>query len=133
MAVIPTAAARELEKKGESVDPHQLIALLLKGMIERVGQAKQCVANNNEEDKAILLGKIRAILNGLRSSIDFNAGGAVAMNLETMYVYMIQLLGNAEKGADEHEILSEIEELAQGLYASWNAIATENEVTKQSA
>ena len=113
MAVTPTAAAKELEKKGENVDPHQLISLLLAGMIERVAQAKACVVEENHADKAILVGKIRAILNGLRSSIDFNAGGSVAMNLETMYVYMIQLLENAESGQDEYDILDEIEELAR--------------------
>jgi len=57
MSVAQTNAAKVLQQQGNEISPHQVIALLLNGAMERISQAKHCVESGNEQDKLILVGK----------------------------------------------------------------------------
>ncbi len=123
MTLEVTKAAEQLSST-ENVSPHKLISLLMAGTLERVAQAKDCIKSGNEEDKLVLLGKIVAIVKGLRGSLDFKAGGEIAVNLDTLYGYMIHKLDSAENAEQESFALEEVSRLMEEVKSGWDEIAT---------
>ena len=125
MTVQATQAADELAGSQGEVSSHKLISLLMAGMLERVSQAKNCVADGNDADKEILLAKILAILNGLRASLNFNDGGEIAMNLNSLYEYMISQINDAESSNEESRVLDEVAALILEVKTGWDQIPVE--------
>jgi len=124
MAVAKTQAANELHT-ADSVSPHKLISLLMAGTLERVSQAKQCIDGGNDADKMVLLGKIVAIVKGLRGSLDFKAGGDIAVNLDTLYAYMLSSLDGADTIEQQILALDEISNLMVEVKTGWDGIDTD--------
>lgn len=89
MAVAQTKAASFIQEHTEEISSHQIISLLMDGALERVGQAVQAHIKNNRTDLEVLVQKLVAIINGLRNSLNMNAGD-IAVNLDTLYEYMIE-------------------------------------------
>ncbi|SMF36346.1 flagellar protein FliS [Alteromonadaceae bacterium Bs31] len=122
MSVAPTLAAKEMEENADTLSSHRVISLLLDGALERVSQAKACVRDGNETDKVILISKLIGIVNGLRQSLNMDQGGAIAVNLEKLYLYMADRLAACENEEELH-VLSEIGELIGNVKQGWDAIA----------
>ena len=122
MTVQITQAAESLQQLGDNVSPHQLISFLLAGTLERVAQAKNCIEQDNQEEKEILIGKIVAIINGLRNSLNFNEGGDIAVNLEDLYAYMVEKISDAQDDRDEIAVLDEIASLIGQVKSGWDGI-----------
>lgn len=120
MAVVPTQASKEVELS--SADPHKLISLLMAGTLERITQVNRCLDEGNEEDKLVLLNKIVAIIKGLRGSLDFASGGDIAVNLDTLYAYMLFQLRQADDENSERSALVEVERLMNEIKADWDEI-----------
>ena len=118
MAVSATKAASAFDRNNP--DPHQLISLLMAGTLERVAQAKQCVVEGNDKEKYILVEKIIAIINGLRASLNFDQGGDIAVNLDSLYEYMLQRIYSAETVSDECEVLDEVAKLMAQVKSGWD-------------
>lgn len=129
MAVSQTKAAAIMAENAADMTSHQVISLLLDGALERVGQAKQCVAGGNVEDKEVLFAKITAILNGLRNCLNFEAGGDIADNLDALYLYMINRIEDAAT-MEEYAVMNEVEKLLEEIKDGWDAIyETESAMT----
>jgi len=94
MAVAQTQAARIMAARSSELTSHQVISLLMGGALERILQAKQAVAEENAEDKQVLISKVIAIVNGLRASLDMSKGGDIAENLNMLYNYISERLVN---------------------------------------
>ncbi len=122
MSVKPTSAANVVAQHGEELSSHQLISLLMDGMLERVTQAKKSILDDDLVEKEILFKKIIAILNGLRSSLNFQEGGEIALNLETLYVYMIERIETANSKKQECEVLDEVRRLVSEVKEGWDNI-----------
>ncbi len=76
-------------------DPHQLILMLMDGALDRLAQARGCMANGAAADKNQLLSSAIAIIDELRISLDLKAGGPIAANLDDLYDYMCRQLVKA--------------------------------------
>ncbi|TVZ38574.1 flagellar protein FliS [Alteromonadaceae bacterium 2753L.S.0a.02] len=122
MSVAPTNAAHIMEKNANEMTAHQVISLLLTGALERVSQAKACVRDGNEQDKIVLMKKIIGIINGLRQSLNMDAGGDIAVNLDKLYSYMTERLQGC-KETEEMLVLSEVGKLIKNVQEGWEAIA----------
>lgn len=120
MTVEVTQAARELGSN--NVSPHKLISLLMAGTLERVSQAKSCIEEGDNDDKDILLGKIIAIIKGLRESLNFDEGGEIAVNLDSLYVYMLEQMVEAQNTPAEKAVLNEVERLMKEVKQGWDQI-----------
>ena len=125
MSVMPTQAANIVAEHASELSSHQLISLLMEGLLERVSQAKVSISENNLEDKEILFAKIIAILNGLRSSLNFQDGGEISLNLEKLYVYMIERMQFANNVKNEAEVLDEVSRLVTEVKEGWDNIYAE--------
>lgn len=98
MAVPQTKAASFIQEHTEEISSHQIISLLMDGAIERVDQAIAAHKSQQREDLEILLQKLVAIINGLRNSLDMQAGGEIAENLDALYEYMVVSITQSEEG-----------------------------------
>lgn len=122
MAINETQAAEELQQ-ANNVSPHRLISLLMAGTLERIAQAKDSMAAGRDEESELLLGKVTAIINGLRESLDFSSGGEIAVNLDALYGYMLNQFEQANETGKQDEVLDEVGRLMQEVKSGWDAIA----------
>ena len=79
----------------DAADPHRLIVMMMDGALERIATARGLMSHGGGAEKAQLLHRAVAIIDELRNSLNFKAGGAVAANLDALYEYMCQRLMQA--------------------------------------
>jgi flagellar secretion chaperone FliS len=105
----------------QEADPHQLIAMLMDGALDRLGSARGCIERKDLVEKAALLHRVGAIVDELRNSLDHSAGGSIAANLDRLYEYMTRRVLTANLNND----LSAIDEtvrLLREIRNAWGAI-----------
>ena len=105
----------------ESADPHTLIQMLIDGAIERIIKAKLCMEHNDLAKKGELISKAISIIDGLKVSLDMNAGGDIADNLASLYDYMQRQLLQANLN-NETANLDEVVALMNEIRSGWMAI-----------
>ena len=105
-------------------DPHRLIVMLMDGAMERLAQARGCMANNAIADKNQLISAAIAIIDELRISLDLKNGGAIAANLDDLYDYMCRQLVKANLN-NRVEILDEVSHLLGEIRSAWLAMPAE--------
>lgn len=119
MALAQTKAATFIQEHTEEISSHRVISLLMDGALERAGQAKQAFTQNQQDDLLLLLGKLIAIINGLKNCLDMDAGGDISTNLDALYEYMIQRISNAE-AHELTDVLAEVETLISQVKDGWD-------------
>lgn len=105
----------------ESASPHRLIALLLDGAIGRITTAIAHLRRNAIGHKAKDVTVALSIVGGLRGSLDLEAGGQIAANLDDLYDYIQRrlLLANVRNDAG---MLEEVLALLREIRAGWEGI-----------
>jgi flagellar protein FliS len=121
MSVAQTEAAKKLEAYGTEVNSHKVISLLMEEALERISQAQVAIKLDNIDDAQILVDKLTAIINGLHNSLNFEAGGAVALNLDKVYSYILDRL-EALPLEESLEALDEMARLINEIKSGWDAI-----------
>lgn len=118
MAVAQTKAASFIQEHTEEISSHQIISLLMDGALERVDQALVAHKKNNQTDLQILIDKLVAIINGLRNSLNMDAG-EIAENLDALYDYMV---GKVTQASYEElaAVLVEVRDLIGEIKAGWD-------------
>lgn len=122
MSLAQTKAATLLQESSDEVTSHQVISLLMDGALERVVQAQECLESGNRTDADVLVAKLVGIINGLRGSLNLDAGGEIAVNLDALYDYMIGRLSDTQ---GDPVVLAEVQRLIGELKSGWDAIDTE--------
>lgn len=105
----------------EIASPHRLIDMLYEGAIERIVQAKGAMEFGNVELKGNKINSAVSIVGGLRESLNTDAGGELAMNLDNLYVYIQGLLSSAHIKNDAGK-LDEAITLLTDLRSAWKQI-----------
>lgn len=101
--------------------PHQMITMLLDGALDRIASAKGAIARKEVARKGELLGSAIAIIDGIRASLDYEAGGEIAANLGSLYDYMERRLLEASAASDQ-TMLDEVSSLLREIKAGWESI-----------
>ena len=104
--------------KYETASQEKLLIMLYEGAIKFSNQAKQAIDDKDIEGTNKKLQRVQAIINELRSTLNMEAGGEIANNLDNLYEYMNRRLIQANIRKDK-EIVDEIIELLAGLKDSW--------------
>jgi flagellar secretion chaperone FliS len=101
--------------------PHRLIQMLLEGALEKIAIANGHLARGQIQAKGQHIGWAISIISGLRASLDMNAGGDIAHNLNDLYDYMVRRLlhGNLNNDA---AALEEVIGLLRQVKSAWDAI-----------
>jgi flagellar protein FliS len=111
-----------LETGIASASPHKLIVMLYDGALVALLSAKTNIAANNIAAKGTAISKAITIIdNGLRASLDKEAGGEIAANLDALYDYMSRRLLHANLKNDVPAI-DEVHRLLSDLREAWVAI-----------
>lgn len=108
-------------------NPHRLVGLLLAGAIARLQLAEQCLLRGDGgvadiTRKARAISEAGAIIGGLSSGLDLDAGGDIAQSLDALYDYMQRALVEANAGNDAGKV-REVAGLLREIESAWNAIA----------
>ena len=108
-----------LETGVSSADPHRLIMMLYDGAILSISQAQGHLQARNLAGKGEATSKaIQIIEEGLRASLDRKVGGAIAMQLDSLYEYMCHRLLLANVGNDPIGF-AEVGRLLSDLRDAW--------------
>jgi flagellar secretion chaperone FliS len=107
-----------------AADPHGLILLLMNGALERIAKARGCIQNKAITEKAQLIHRSVSIIDELRNSLNLDAGGEIAANLDRLYDYMCRQLLRASL-ENNVAILDEISKLLAGIRDTWERIPKE--------
>lgn len=102
-------------------DPHRLIQLLMEAALTRMSQAKGAMERKEMGLKAQLLGRVMEIIHTLQGSLNHEAGGEVAANLERLYDYMNRRLLEASAGNDQ-AMVDEVMGLLLQVKEGWDGI-----------
>lgn len=105
----------------EGADPHRLIQMLMEGALDKIAIAKGAMERREFAAKSQHISWAVSIINGLRMSLDKEAGGQLAENLDALYEYMGQRLMQANSSNDI-AILDEAATLLRQIKEGWDAI-----------
>jgi len=104
-------------------DPHQLIQMLLDGAMKKIALAKGIIDRGEVAHKGELIGQAISIIDGLRASLNLDAG-ELAANLDDLYEYMGRRLLQANLKNDSG-ILDEVSSLLREIKTAWESISLE--------
>jgi flagellar protein FliS len=113
----------------ETRDPHELVKLLFIGLTDRIALARSLLNKGDREGRATAVTRAQKILFGLRDSLDFNAGGELALNLDSLYDYCLRRLSEAHAKEDD-AIFAEVMELMVIIREAWKEIPTTKDLGK---
>ena len=116
-----------LETGIDSASPHKLIVMLFDGALTALRSALAHMKAGEIAAKGKAISKAITIIdNGLRVSLDKEAGGEIAAGLDSLYGYMSARLLQANLHNDQ-EALGEVDRLLTDLREAWNAIGSQVE------
>ena len=108
----------------EGASPHRLIQMLMDGVLQRMAEARGGIQRHSASQKGEAIGKAISIIGGLRDSLNKEAGGEMAANLDDLYEYMGRRLLEANLRGSE-EIIDEVMVLMRTIKSGWDGIAQE--------
>lgn len=112
-----------VEAAVSTADPHRLVMMLFDGAIAAISLARIHLEAGNVAEKGSSISKaINLIDDGLKASLDIEAGGELAERLAALYDYMTQrlLFANLKNNL---AALDEVSELLGSLREAWSLIA----------
>jgi len=110
----------------ESASPHRLIQMLMEGALGKIFAAKACMENSKITEKGENISMAISIVSGLRASLNNEAGGEIAENMNNLYDYMERRLLEANIKNDI-AILDEVISLLSEIKSAWDTIPTDAE------
>ena len=99
----------------------KVLLMLYEGAIRFTKQARGALDQKKTAEKGKYISKATAIISELMATLDFKAGGQLAVDLENLYVFMIDKLIEANINSDV-EALKTVEELLMTLYDAWKDV-----------
>ena len=113
-----------LQSNVEGASPHQLVAMLLKGAVDRLGEAKRHLEHANYAEKGESVSRAIAIIEYLRASLEPGGDPAFSAQLGDLYGYMERRLFEANAQNDERGFV-EVQGLLREVEEGWSAIPVE--------
>jgi flagellar protein FliS len=124
MNALATYRSTQAHSGIEGASPHKLISMLLDGALDRLKSAKGHMARGERAPQGESIGKVIDIVASLDAYLDVDKGGEVAINLASLYDYMVRKLFEANRDSSVEKLL-EIEKLLLEIRAGWVGISAE--------
>ncbi|VAW84383.1 Flagellar biosynthesis protein FliS [hydrothermal vent metagenome] len=116
----------------EDASPHKLIQMLMEGALEKIAMAKNFIDRGDIPNKGSHISWAISIIDGLKVSLNKDAGGDIAENLDMLYDYMQRRLVEANLHSDK-SILDEVAGLLNEIKGAWDAIPVEYQEMRPNA
>ncbi len=99
----------------------KILLMLYEGAIRFTKQAQVSLENKKISEKGKYVSKATAILAELMATLDFKAGGQLAVDLENLYVFMIDRMieGNMK---NDIQCFKDVEKILMTLYTAWKDV-----------
>ena len=107
-------------------DPVRLIIMCYEGAIDSLKLAKEKIKEKDYEKKAKAIIKAQDIIEELMSSLNFEKGGEIADNLESLYNYMLRRILQGDLNKDVGAI-DEVIGIFSDLLSAWQEVALKPE------
>ena len=110
-----------------TADPKRLVLMCYEGAIDCLKIGKQKLAEKDYEEKGKNMAKARDIIAELKASLNFEQGGTIAANLDSLYNYMLKRITEADLENDTQAFEDVIGMLGE-LKSAWEEIFYEQKV-----
>ncbi|MCJ2378568.1 flagellar export chaperone FliS [Vibrio sp. ZSDZ34] len=106
----------DLDAQAASANPHQLVVMLIDGLLDEVERVRGHIEAGRLEQKGAGISKCMNILVGLDSALDTETGGEVAENLHQLYefcqleLYQASVQNDVDKLGNVERVMSNIRE-----------------------
>ena len=112
----------ELHSRVDTAHPHQLVTLLFDGLLESIDTARGAMQRGDVLAKCNAIGRaVRIVDEGLKASLNLDAGGGLATGLSDLYSYLVLRLTLANAHNDL-KALEEARALVEPLRSAWVTI-----------
>lgn len=112
----------DLASRTASASPLDLVLVLYAGLLDELERAKSHIEHKRYERKAQSINKSIDILNALTSSLEFEHGGDVVLNLARLYDHCVYRLYEAS-GQLSTEKVDEVIVILTNLREGWEGLA----------
>ncbi|HAS17887.1 MAG: flagellar export chaperone FliS [Nitrospirae bacterium GWA2_42_11] len=109
------------QSKTAVASPVDLVIMLYDGAIDYLDKAATAVNMKETKEKIKYIDKTVAIIDELLKSLNLEAGGEIAVNLQDLYIYMMRELTMANLQNDAEKI-KHVESLLRELVSAWRQI-----------
>jgi flagellar protein FliS len=105
----------------QDAPPHQIVKMLLEGAINKLSSAKGYFSRHEEFKATCEIRTVRAIIDALKASLDFEKGGEIAQNLDRLYDYMMRRLFEANTQYDMKAV-DEVASVLIDIKTGWDGV-----------
>lgn len=102
----------------ETASKEKILLMLYEACIRNFKRCKLAMEQKNLAEKGVMLGKAQDIVVELTNSLNFDVGGDLAKQLESLYVYIFDTSTEGNIENDPNKIQSCIN-ILETLYAGW--------------
>lgn len=117
-------SANQYRTNSVNTSPEQLVVMCYDGMLRFLSVAEQAMIDHNLALKIKHINKVLAIVEELQSTLDFDRGGDIAVNLDRLYSYFGSQLMKISLDEDL-ELLQQVKTMMTELRASWAKVASD--------
>lgn len=106
----------ELDAQAASASPHQLVVMLLDGLLDEIERIRGHMTTERLAEKGAGINKCMNIIVGLDSALDTDKGGEIAENLHQLYdfcqleLYQASIHNDLNKLANVEQVMNNIRE-----------------------
>lgn len=112
----------DLASRTAAASPLDLVLVLYNGLMDELQRAKSHIDNRRYERKAQSINKCIDILNALTSSLEFDTGGDLVLNLARLYDHCVYRLYEAS-GQMEQVKIDEVIAIIANLKEGWEGLS----------
>jgi flagellar protein FliS len=102
----------------------QLLIMLYEAAIRNIKKSSAAIDRNDLQEKGLSIGRVHDILIELLNTLDFEAGGDIARDLERLYNFMIEQLVKANVENNKEPLIL-IQKLMDNLLGAWREAVTQ--------
>ena len=104
-----------------TADSKRLVLMCYEGAVENCKIGRQRIIEKNYEGKTKALMKAQDIIDELLCSLDFEKGGSIAKNLDSLYNYIVRRIIHADLNKDIRTI-DEVIGILNELKSAWEEV-----------
>ena len=104
-------------------NPVEIIVLLYEGAIEALDRSKVAIEQGDFQQKSLMINKALDIIEGLRQSLNFEKGGEISVNLDSLYDFMKRHLVASSDVEEQIKAVNDVSALLNDLLEAWRIVA----------